>query len=173
MSFVSLKKRPEYFDQVTELFFREWKPLFETNGYTTIEDVRAYYKRLKNATTIMYLEKSTLIGCYTLLLKNGSMYLCDVLVVPEKRNTGVGAKLMRDAINRSIDAGWTTLHLYASDDKLGFYQRYGFYLVKKTKRGDYLMMRSPTQNSSPKSFKYLMLLIFVVALIAILWIVMK
>jgi ribosomal protein S18 acetylase RimI-like enzyme len=54
-------------------------------------------------------------------------YILILSILPEGRNRGIGAKLLENAFQRALDAGYTSVHLdvYATNPAVRFYERMG------------------------------------------------
>ena len=55
--------------------------------------------------------------------------LAMLFVEPTLMGKGIGAALMRDAMQRVIDRGWSTLRIEADPNAAGFYEHFGAELV--------------------------------------------
>lgn len=166
MYFVSLKQRPEFFDTIMTLFYAEWHSVFEKTGLSSIDDVKTHYRSRSKASIFLAIEKDKLLGCYSLLISNDKMFLCDVIVVPKYRHTGVGSRLVADAIDRSKQMGWNVMYLYAFKNMISFYKKHGFVTTSKTKKNEYLMVRDTTHQITST---YFLLIWFVCVTMVIIW----
>ena len=68
-------------------------------------------------------------GFYTLQEKNGNAWVEDLWVLPEYMGQGVGRQLFLDAVSRARQMGYTTLHLEADPNAVGFYEKMGMHKI--------------------------------------------
>jgi GNAT superfamily N-acetyltransferase len=116
--------------------YEEWIDDYK-NKSISYNDLVNYYRKNSYKIYIAITDDNEYIGCYSVCNKTNS--ISDVLVVKKYRNMGYGKILLRDAIKKLNNRTYITL--YCNDDKLVFYEKFGFFCISKTVNGDNLMIK--------------------------------
>lgn len=62
------------------------------------------------------------------LLSDGVLYalICDVIVMPDHRDKGIGSAILKGLVKKCQEAGIKRVWLFAAPGKAGFYEKNGF-----------------------------------------------
>lgn len=117
-----LKSNLNFFDDLVDMLYLEWKPLYFQYGYTTKDSVRKLYESMIDniyiALTVSPKEK--LVGSYS-IKKNT---ISDVYVKEKYRKLGLGYVLVNNAVSRLWY--YYVVRLYSEKSTLKFYKKCGF-----------------------------------------------
>lgn len=119
---------------------KEYQSLFNTTGWMPVEDHKAS-KALKNTlfATCVYVDKR-FIGMGR-VVGDDSMYfyLQDIIVAPEFRKLGIGARIVKTLIDYVYEQNdFPFIGLMAAQGSSSFYQKLGFLERKQSAPGMYI-----------------------------------
>ena len=73
------------------------------------------------------------VAFYTLLEKNGTAWLENLWVTPERIGKGIGRELFLHAVDLARERGYTLLQLEADPNAAGFYEKMGMHKIGERK----------------------------------------
>lgn len=173
MSFLSLnhKTHPNYFKQLIDILYDEWKDLFKRSNLNSKKEVEQHYKRNSQIKFFVLIIDKQLAACYSFVVLKNKLFLCDVVVAKQFRGKGYARKLIEDAFDRARKDNWSNIYLNATTNMLSFYQKYGFVVVKKRKyTNEYRMMKQLLNDNN--TFNYITLIIIVIVISIVIWILL-
>jgi predicted N-acetyltransferase YhbS len=128
-----LRASPQCVDTIGRWHFDQWGPL---TGAPTLQE---YLVRLEAAAAsprlpavlVAYdntgaLGSVSLVPCDLSIRPALTPWLAQLFVTPTGRGRGIGAALVRAALKRARDLGFSRLHLYTSGDLPRYYERLGW-----------------------------------------------
>ena len=135
LEFAWLADRPQYVPRLAALHHAQWSWI---DPDWTLEEAHAnlaiHTAGTAIPTTRVALVDGALAGSVSLLandhsrIRRWSPWLASLLVLPEFRNRGIGAALVREAVAIAKRLGIARLYLY-TDDARPYYERLGWSLV--------------------------------------------
>jgi N-acetylglutamate synthase-like GNAT family acetyltransferase len=118
-----------------------FKKLFDSTGWNTVYHATEteLKKSLRNSWfCISVYSKEKLIG-FGRMLSDGCLYsiLCDMIVLPEYRNMGIGTNILKRLIAKCKQENIKAIWLFAAKDKKDFYSKRGFEIRPDDRPGMY------------------------------------
>ena len=149
MLIAHLAEHPAHIPTLAAWAYQEWGHLFPDETYATL--VSEFAERAAAPAipaTYIALEQTTLLGMASLAQEDLpirpelSPWLADVYVLPEYRQRGLGAQLIRTILLAAERLGVTQLYLFTAD-KIEFYRRLGWQVCEVTMyRGEQVTIMS-------------------------------
>ena len=133
MDIEHISLHPHFIDTVAELQFTQWGRL---TGYPTLDEYAAFLKQcirsLRTPHLLVahsgrtFLGSANLIRCDMDIRPELTPWLAHLFVVPGRRGQGIGAALVRAAVEQARTQGFEQVYLYTSGTLPGFYAQLGF-----------------------------------------------
>jgi GNAT superfamily N-acetyltransferase len=143
--------------------YSQWGPL---TGADSLEGYIAFLRKAAASRTVpsvlIAIADGTLLGSVTLVASDLPLrhdltpWLAQLFVEPSRRRDGLGAALVRAALQRAQQHGYTRVYLYTSGTLPEYYRRLGWRVVERLKYlhrertiMDYDVTRSPNLGIQP------------------------
>ncbi|UFJ40994.1 GNAT family N-acetyltransferase [Brevibacillus humidisoli] len=129
MQVVSLQQRPDLFEAVVEVFWRQWGT---QDNYRFYHDCMLHSGHLGSDLPTFYVavHGDSIVGIYALLRTDFVSrqdlfpWLACLYIVPEHRGNKYGSLLLKHAAEEAFKKGYDNVYLYS--DLEGYYEKYGW-----------------------------------------------
>jgi methylenetetrahydrofolate--tRNA-(uracil-5-)-methyltransferase len=116
--------------EVLHQSFLEFKPLYTDGGFAaTALSAEQVISRMQEGPVWVALHEDALLGTVAAVVKDESVYIRGMAVLPRARGTGVGAQLLREIETWTRQEGYNRLFLSTTpflDSAIRLYERVGF-----------------------------------------------
>lgn len=116
----SLPIKKEFID-----LYKEATSEWSSQGLYTYDEL---YRAICNSWYYVSIYHDTRLIGFGRIISDGiyQTLICDVMVLPEYQNHGVGAKIMETLLNKCDEKGIKWVQLLSAGGKQGFYEKFGF-----------------------------------------------